>query len=185
LIISSGIRLIPVIEEMAPDDSWLSFTDSYILDHIRRAAVELAEPYGSFARDVLERKRPRVLYEKRFLLDKGSRALLESCAVLKRLAEKEPGKLAEIIGVPQEMIGFQELEVAIEALPVNLKASEIIKPSGHIPQEYLETVRVVKEDGGASLLVEEEGSIIGPLSEKKLRIFRLFYVEPSSGGRGR
>lgn len=164
-------------------DELLAFTDTFIMEQMRAYKTHLEEKGNTtgaefaYAHCILQRIRPRTVYEVAFLSEGED---LPEYDAVKQLVEDEIDALASALGVGQDFIGYTDNTVVFCEQP----HPRVAKPPNELQEDlaYIRSVKV-ERDGEAVPITSDPRSLIGPLSRFKWKVRRIFYVEPVAESR--
>jgi len=159
------------------DDKFLTFTDESLYKSMEDYYRETDDDeYKIFYESILKRRRPKTLIELKDIINKNSTTPNDiKYYNLKRLLNKEPQKVYDLLDIPKEYIGFKEFEISVEAIPSYLT---IESSRDKIEEGLREAIRLVDKNNNVTLLALDSKSLINKLTDLKSTTIHVFYIEP-------
>lgn len=159
------------------DDRFLTFTDETLYKSMHDYSLETDDSDYKFFYDIIiKRKRPKTLIEIKDIVNKNNTRPNDTRYYnLKRILNKEPQKIYDILNMSKEHIGFKEFEVSVEAIPSFLT---IEGSRDKIEEGLREAIRLVDKDNNVTLLALDNKSLINKLTDLKSTSIHVFYLEP-------
>lgn len=168
------------IKDNINNDKFLEFTDDTLMSHLKAAYSELDSDFRVFYDMINNRNRPRTLIDLKDLGDRreGKASAFNYRELLKTL-KKNPQIIVDLIGVPAEHVGYQEMQVYVETIPTVVGVNN--EERDKYDKDLREAVRIIDtHTGEVSLLVEDKESIINRLADLSSNSLRVFYIEPDT-----
>lgn len=166
------------IKAQVNKDDFLKFTDSTLFgcldDYYKRTHDK---DFIKFYDIIFGRKRPKTLIEIKDIVKKEEKTSYNDLRYynLKRILINEPQKIADILRLDKEYIGFKEFEIAVESIPAHMT---IEGSRDEIEEGLREAIRLVDENGQVTLLALDGKSLINKLADYVSKSLRVFYIEP-------
>lgn len=159
------------------NDKFLTFTDESLYKSMEDYYRQTDDSeYKVFYESIVKRRRPRTLIELKDIVSKNSTAPSDMRYYnLKRLLDREPQKIYDLLNIPKEYVGFKEFEVSVEAIPSFLT---IESSRDKIEEGLREAIKLVDKDNNVTLLALDSKSLINKLTDLKSTSIHVFYIEP-------
>lgn len=158
------------IVKMINTDEFIKFDDSYMLNRIGEKQ-NFKDDFNIFRETLLERKRVKILFEVKEITKQENR--FEEAINIEKLREyihDNLDNIAKQLDINRECIGYIEQDLGIDC-----SEEEIRKDA----KAYEESAKVFNgKNNQCRHICLESGTIVRELLGKKLKIFRIFYIDP-------
>lgn len=174
------------IDAMIASGEWALFDDVTMLDKIRNFAVtHHSDNMGVFARSVLDRQPPVLLYEHEYLAKRGVEA--RSFGTTKRALVAVQEEICKKYSIsPSRIIVWDRSDVALTKIGSHVPVADYVhRGNGKLESRYEEAVRILRKNSALSDdIMSMKSSLMSVLADRALYALRLYgFLTESERGR--